>query len=112
MCPQSPQNLKRRKPRVDASPCSRHQGAQGREGFSGRRPTYGAIEEFSQELALVVRRFLRLKDWKDTQRIAVGGGFRASQIGELVIGRRAVILKADKVDVALSPIHNHPMRRG
>jgi hypothetical protein len=53
-----------------------------------------------------------LKDWKDTQRIAVGGGFRASQIGELVIGRTAVILKADKVDVALSPIHNHPMRRG
>jgi hypothetical protein len=72
----------------------------------------GAIEEFSQELALVVRRFLRLKDWKDTQRIAVGGGFRASQIGELVIGRTAVILKADKVDVELSPIHNHPDEAG
>ena len=37
---------------------------------------HGAIEEFSQELALVVRRFLRLKDWKDTQRIAVGGEIR------------------------------------
>jgi hypothetical protein len=72
----------------------------------------GAIEEFSQELALVVRRFLRLKDWKDTQRIAVGGGFRASQIGELVIGRTAVILKADEVEVDLSAIHNHPDEAG
>jgi hypothetical protein len=72
----------------------------------------GAIEEFSQELALVIRRFLRLKDWKDTERIAVGGGFRAGQIGELVIGRTAVILKADKIHVDLSPIHNHPDEAG
>jgi hypothetical protein len=28
-----------------------------------------------------------LREWKDTQRIAVGGGFRASRVGELVIGR-------------------------
>ena len=47
----------------------------------------GAIEDFSQELALVIRRFLKLKGWKDTERIVVGGGFRASRVGELVIGR-------------------------
>ncbi len=47
----------------------------------------GAIEEFSQELALVIRRYLKTKGWKDTERIVVGGGFRASRVGELVIGR-------------------------
>src|SRR5687768_401875 len=57
----------------------------------------GAIEDFSQELALVIRRFLKTKGWKDTERIVIGGGFRASRVGELVIGRTTVILKADKV---------------
>ena len=47
----------------------------------------GAIEDFAQELAAVVRRFLRLKGWRDTERIVVGGGFRESRIGELAIGR-------------------------
>src|SRR5215210_7039827 len=73
---------------------------------------HGAIEEFSQELALVVRRFLKLKDWKDTGRIVIGGGFRASRVGELVIGRTGVILKADKADVELLPIHNDPDEAG
>jgi hypothetical protein len=41
----------------------------------------GAIEDFAQEFALVVRRFLKAKGWKDTQRIVVGGGLRASRIG-------------------------------
>ena len=56
---------------------------------------HSAIEEFAQELAAVIRRFLRLKDWRGTQRIAVGGGLRASRIGELAIGRAAVLLKAE-----------------
>lgn len=73
---------------------------------------HGAIEEFSQEFALVIRRFLKLKEWKDTQRIVVGGGFRASRIGELAIGRTSVILKADKVGVDLVPIHNDPDEAG
>jgi ROK family len=72
----------------------------------------GAIEEFSQEFALVIRRFLKLKDWKDTQRIVVGGGFRASRVGELVIARTTVILRADKVDVEVLPIHRHPDEAG
>ena len=73
---------------------------------------HGAIEEFSQEFALVIRRFLKLKDWKETQRIAVGGGFRASRIGELVIGRTSVILKAADIDVEMAPIHNDPDEAG
>jgi hypothetical protein len=53
----------------------------------------GAVEDFAQELALVIRRFLKLKAWRDTERIVMGGGFRASRVGELTIGRAAVILR-------------------
>jgi predicted NBD/HSP70 family sugar kinase len=72
----------------------------------------GAIEEFSQELAIVIRRYLKTKGWKDTERIVVGGGFRASRVGELVIGRTSVILKADKVPIDLVPIRNDPDEAG
>src|ERR1700704_6139108 len=72
----------------------------------------GAIEDFSQELALVIRRFLKLKAWRDTERIVVGGGFRASRVGELAIGRAAVILKADKVPIDLVPIRHDPDEAG
>jgi hypothetical protein len=73
---------------------------------------HGAIEEFSQEFALVIRRFLKLKEWKDTERLVVGGGFRASRVGELVIGRTAILLKTDKIDIELTPIHNDPDEAG
>jgi predicted NBD/HSP70 family sugar kinase len=72
----------------------------------------GAIEDFAQELALVIRRFLKLKAWRDTERIVVGGGFRNSRVGELTIGRAAVILKADKVPVDLLPIRHDPDEAG
>jgi hypothetical protein len=71
-----------------------------------------AIEDFSQEFAGVIRRFTKLKEWKDTERIAIGGGFRGSRVGELVIGRTGVLLKADGVDVDLKPIHNDPDEAG
>ena len=72
----------------------------------------GAIEEFSQELALVIRRYLKLKGWRDTERIVVGGGFRGSRVGELAIGRTSVILKADKVAIDLVPIRHDPDEAG
>lgn len=72
----------------------------------------GAIEEFAQEFAQVIRRFLRLKNWKDTQRIAVGGGLRQSRIGELAIGRTAVLLKANGFDIELKPIRYEPDHAG
>lgn len=65
---------------------------------------HAAIEEFSQELALVIRRFMRMKLWKDTERIVVGGGLRQSRIGELAIGRTAVLLKASGYKLELKPI--------
>lgn len=72
----------------------------------------GAIEEFSQEFALVIRRFLKLKQWKDTRCIVVGGGLRQSRIGELAIGRTAVILKANGFEVGLQPIRYEPDHAG
>jgi predicted NBD/HSP70 family sugar kinase len=72
----------------------------------------GAIEDFSRELALVIRRFLKLKAWRDTERIVVGGGLRSSRVGELAIGRTAVILKADKISVDLIPVRNDPDEAG
>jgi hypothetical protein len=73
---------------------------------------HGAIEDFSQELALVIQRFLRLKEWRNTERIVIGGGFRASRIGELVTGRTTIILKSQKIDVELVPIRSHPDEAG
>jgi predicted NBD/HSP70 family sugar kinase len=66
----------------------------------------GVIEEFAHEFAGVIRRFLRLKDWQDTERIVVGGGLRQSRIGELAIGRAGVMLKADGHSVELNPIRH------
>jgi predicted NBD/HSP70 family sugar kinase len=71
-----------------------------------------AIEDFAQDLALVIRRFLKLKAWRDTERIVIGGGMRGSRVGELAIGRAAVILKADKVIIDLIPIHHDPDAAG
>jgi hypothetical protein len=71
-----------------------------------------AIEDFSQNLALVIRRFLKLKAWRDIERLAIGGGFSGSRIGELVIGRAAVILKADEIKIDITPIHHDPDEAG
>jgi ROK family len=72
----------------------------------------GAIEDYAQEFAVVIRRFLKLKSWQDTERIVVGGGFRDSRVGELAIGRAGVILKTDGVVIDLVPIHNDPDEAG
>lgn len=73
---------------------------------------HGVIEEFAQEFASIIRRFLRLKTWKDTERIAIGGGLRQSRIGELAIGRTGVILKAGGQRVELKPIRHEPDHAG
>jgi predicted NBD/HSP70 family sugar kinase len=72
----------------------------------------GTIEEFAQEFATVIRRFMRLKDWRDTQRIVVGGGLRDSRIGELAIGRTAVLLKGSEHEVGMQPIRHDPDEAG
>jgi len=71
-----------------------------------------AVEEFAQELATVVRRFLRLKGWLGTERIVVGGGLSASHIGELSMGRAAVLLTGEGAAVELRSIRNNPDKAG
>jgi hypothetical protein len=71
-----------------------------------------AIEEFAQQLAYVIRRFMRLKDWKDIEAITVGGGFSGSRLGELAVARCGLILRADEVDLAMDVIRHDPDHAG
>lgn len=68
----------------------------------------GAIESFAQEFAGVIGRFLKLKHWKDAERVVVGGGFSGCRVGELTVGRASIILKAEKIKVEISIIRNDP----
>src|SRR6266540_678275 len=92
------------KKKLDAALCGEDPDAAGL--------VQGAIEDFAQELAFVIRRFLKAKAWRDTERILVGGGMRERQIGELAIGRAGVILKAEGVKIDVKPIHYHSDEAG
>jgi predicted NBD/HSP70 family sugar kinase len=70
------------------------------------------VEEYAVELATVVRRYLRLKEWQDTERVVIGGGFSASHIGELAMGRASVVLAGEDVEIELRTISNHPDKAG
>jgi hypothetical protein len=73
----------------------------------------GAIESFANELARVIRRFLKLKEWKDAERLVIGGGFSGSRVGELAVGRASVLLKAaDKIKLEVMIIGNDPDQAG
>jgi hypothetical protein len=72
----------------------------------------GAIEDFAKELSTVARRFLKLKGWRDTERLVMGGGFRASRVGELAIGRAAVLLKAAGIEIDIVPIRHDTNEAG
>jgi hypothetical protein len=69
---------------------------------------HSAVEDFAQELVHVTRRFLKTKAWDRTGRIVVGGGFRASRLGELAIARAEIILKAENFKVEMLPIRRPP----
>jgi hypothetical protein len=69
---------------------------------------HSAIEEFAQELAYVTRRFLKTKAWAKTERIVVGGGFRDSRLGELVIARAEIILRDEDFKIQMRPIRFDP----
>ena len=72
---------------------------------------HSAIESFAQRLADVTRRFFRLKEWKQTERLVVGGGIAGTRAGEIAIGRASVILKAEnKVDIVT--IRHEPNHAG
>ena len=73
---------------------------------------HSAVEDFAQELAGVIRRFLKLKAWSNTEHIIVGGGFRQSRLGELAIARTNITLKANGTKTDISPIRFHPDEAG
>ncbi|MEJ7731521.1 MAG: hypothetical protein WKG00_20200 [Polyangiaceae bacterium] len=73
---------------------------------------HGTIEDFARELCTVAGRFLRQPGWKGAERIVVGGGLRASRVGELAIGRASVLLKSEGHAVDMVPIRYHPDRAG
>lgn len=73
---------------------------------------HGAIEDFAQDLAEVIRRYRRTRGWKPVERIVAGGGFSDSRVGEMAIARTAVILKADGIAIDIRPIRNHPDEAG
>ncbi|CAN5293602.1 ROK family protein [soil metagenome] len=69
---------------------------------------HSAIEEFAGQLANVVSCFLRLKEWRDTEAIVIGGGFQASRVGQVAVARCELILKAQGLKITLGLIHNDP----
>jgi hypothetical protein len=71
-----------------------------------------AIEEFAQELATVVRRFLRFEGWRETEQIVIGGGLSSSHFGQLAMGRAQVILATENIAIELRQIANHPDEAG
>jgi len=73
---------------------------------------HSAIEDFAQELAFVIRRFLKTKAWAKTETIVVGGGFSHGRLGELAIARAEFLLKDGEEKVHLVPIRHHPDEAG
>jgi hypothetical protein len=71
-----------------------------------------AIEDFADHLSTVVRRYLRLKEWRKTESIVIGGGFSASRIGALSVARTGLLLREDGINLALDLIRNNPDEAG
>lgn len=69
---------------------------------------HGAVEEFSVELAHVIRRHLRQKSWAGVRRIVIGGGFPASDVGERVILQTGSMLHNEGVKVELARLCHEP----
>ncbi|MBL8895649.1 MAG: ROK family protein [Rhizobiales bacterium] len=64
------------------------------------------LEDFAQQLAAIIRRFIALKEWRGTERIVIGGGFQASQVGKVAVGRALLILRDEKIKVEIDLIKN------
>src|SRR5262249_9805700 len=71
-----------------------------------------AIESFAQELTGVLQRFLKLKEWRDAERLVFGGGFSGSRVGELAIGRTSLLLKNEKIRTEVKIVRNDPDEAG
>ncbi|MCA1440081.1 ROK family protein [Ensifer sp. IC4062] len=68
----------------------------------------GAVDDFAGELATVLEKLLQQKNWINTERVVVGGGFKERVVGELAIARAMVLLKSKGTKIELTPIAHHP----
>jgi predicted NBD/HSP70 family sugar kinase len=68
---------------------------------------HGALEDYAEQLARVIRRFLNQKSWKGVQRVIIGGGLKQSDIGVLAVEAVAKRLFRDDVHVQLRLLHHH-----
>lgn len=71
-----------------------------------------AVEEFADELASVIRRYSRLKAWRDTETIVVGGGFIAGRVGALAVSRAEILLRSEECQIDLATVENDPDEAG
>ena len=67
-----------------------------------------SMEEFAQELAAVIRQFLKQKSWRQTERIVVGGGMSEPRVGRIAIACACLIINAEDRDLELVPIDYDP----
>ena len=72
----------------------------------------GSIEQFAGELAAVAARLLETPEWRGTQCIVIGGGFREGRVGELVIGRASSLMRGQGLATSLVPLRHHPEEAG
>ncbi|HEY9213830.1 MAG TPA: ROK family protein [Ancylobacter sp.] len=71
-----------------------------------------AVEDYAGELVTVIKRFMRSKEWRDTERIAIGGGLKSGRFTEIAIARAELLLRAGDLDIELRPIRNEPDEAG
>lgn len=71
-----------------------------------------AIDEFAGRLVEVIERYREIPDWKNVERIVVGGGLRGSRLGELVIGRVQTLLYEKGIRIDVRPIRAEPDEAG
>ncbi|MBS7545649.1 ROK family protein [Ancylobacter oerskovii] len=71
-----------------------------------------AIEDYAGEMLAVIRRLLRTEAWRDTSRIAIGGGLKGGRFAEIAFARAELLARADGIEIELRPIHNDPDEAG
>ena len=84
--------------------------AQGDSATAGL--IFTAVEKFAQNIAQVVKSLMKIKNWGGVERIVVGGGFRSSRVGELAIGRAAVLVREIDANLEVVPIRGDPDEAG
>ena len=65
-----------------------------------------AVDEFSGRLACVIENFMQHEEWRDVQRIVIGGGFKESGIGRLAIKLASHRLAGQGRQVELRPLRH------